>query len=741
MIKNIFLLLVLGIQSISLSATEWHVAINGSAYDYATPYSNLKKGTGTIEHPWTLEFALDNPKDPTSAANTNWIKPGDVVWVHEGTYRGWKLHKSYTLSPRDTEGCHIKNCLHSLKAEFDVPRQYISNLEGDSLNPIIVRAWKDGKVTLDGEDLLDKLKYYECTYCAIKYKISGIYPQQVLLIKGKFTTFWGIEITISNSSHLNLYKSQKEFTIADSSTYFKDGGGILLQGKGLKLIDLVLYNITNCPVGDFSVNKMSEIQGCIFYNGGYSAPQRGSGHSIYTSNEDDSWKKYFHNIVFNQNGHGIHIFKTNRKTGVIRNYDVEYNICFNCGSIYESPLEKNRIYGYPNIYFGGHASRENCIVKYNHAYTFYSPLDSLKNTNVPNVEFHADIASDTIRKFTVENNYFIGGYPVFQVNNFRQSVVRNNTMFAASSYDHGNRYCNPFLYTYSDYFLENKTRDMPQVNAGKLGLTIDYNTYYYTLFDNDFITKRTIPVYFQYKNPDTATFKKRPVAAKAIGYDQWQKFGFDQHSSFKSFDKSATKQPIQQVFISDNDDASYNPGRKHIVIYNLLDKLGAQGNKLDLTPELKLIIPQGSEYVLRDVQNYHSEKQTLRGKFDATHPIYANMAPGQPVELPRMKDGSLSAGIKIPRNTCPEFAVFTIDFFPYDVEIKKENTSDGVIKITASVNGKGKYFKLEKFEYEWLNHEGTDKNKEQITVKEKNLKGILLKVTDMQTGISITKEL
>ncbi len=63
--------------------------------------TNWENGDGTLANPWSLDFALSNPPDPTQVTSGNytnldakspttgqyiiprWIQPGDIIWVHE----------------------------------------------------------------------------------------------------------------------------------------------------------------------------------------------------------------------------------------------------------------------------------------------------------------------------------------------------------------------------------------------------------------------------------------------------------------------------------------------------------------------------------------------------------------------------------------------------------------------------------------------------------------------------------
>jgi hypothetical protein len=67
------------------------------------------EGTGTLQSPWTLPTALAGGRSESR------VRPGDTIWVRGGTYRG-------------TFTCH---------------------LAGESGKPILLRNYRDERVTLD----------------------------------------------------------------------------------------------------------------------------------------------------------------------------------------------------------------------------------------------------------------------------------------------------------------------------------------------------------------------------------------------------------------------------------------------------------------------------------------------------------------------------------------------------------------------------------------------------------------
>jgi hypothetical protein len=713
--------------SCGCSGSEWHVALNGKAYNYKLPFSATSDGIGTEEHPWLLEFALSNPADPCEKIKQNWIKPGDIVWVHEGIYNGYIDVKTMKIPAKDTVGCNCdKFETAEISTKYNIPCGYVSFLEGDSLKPILVRAWRDHQVIFDGSRIFDYIKFQRNLFCPLK---NTWFKQaiQLISIKGKFTTFWGFEFTTFNTSHLDIYFKSKELKIQDSDTYNKKGCGIVMAGRGHKLINNIFYGLAGLAIGDFSSNIMSEVQGCIMYNNGQASPDRGHSHAIYAANESIYWKKYCHNIMFNQEALGFQLFKTDRKLGTIRNVDIENNICFNNGCIYEKPGQPDMEFSQQNLYVGGHGSREDIKIKGNHVYRnlYFEQPD--KSSHTKNMEIHSDETLDTNRRITIEANYIVGGSPALEICNLRNCNLINNYIVALNA---GSliRYIEMFIPSSDD--LTNFLKDK------RISLKMDHNHYFYSNNNNSYIADTSKPF-----NLITNSEKRKNIK---LSFKAWKALGIDTKAQITNVDQAnSNNNPLPDLVIMDNDDQNYNPGRKQIIIYNLFNKYNKNGNKFDITNWIRKIVPNGSTFVIKDVQNYHSEKksfQNIQGEFSKEIKVILDLSPGQTVELPKKKDGSLVAGIRNVDHTCPQFSVYTMDFFPYSVVINKKKTASHIIKLTASLKAQGTYFGVEKFSYEWENYTGADKYTSEIRIDKDLVKNITLKIMDKQTGMTIRKK-
>lgn len=233
------------------TCAEFHIAPDGQA-----------DGDGSKTGPWNLARALAHPQA---------VKPGDILWLHGGTYRG----------------------------------TFISRLEGTANKPIVVRQVPGERATLDAADAPKR--------------------DSTVVVHGNYTSFQDFEIT--NSS------AQRSTTAGGShpDDLTLNGSIDIYSGHGHKLINLVVHHCSAGPSAWLEAID-AEAYGCIVYNNGWDAPDRGHGHAFYWQN-DEGTKRLVDNILFNQFSHGIHIYGSSRAW--LNNFHPEGNIAFNNGAMSE----------------------------------------------------------------------------------------------------------------------------------------------------------------------------------------------------------------------------------------------------------------------------------------------------------------------------------------------------------------------------------------------------------------------
>ena len=112
-------------------------------------------------------------------------------------------------------------------------------------------------------------------------------------------------------------------------------------------------------IGFWSEGEGGEIYGCLIYNNGWKAPDRGHGHGIYTQNERGT-KLLVDNVLFNQFGYGIHAYGSSKAK--LAGFHLEGNVAFNSGCLSGSEERAS------NILVGGGTRAERISIVSNYTY-------------------------------------------------------------------------------------------------------------------------------------------------------------------------------------------------------------------------------------------------------------------------------------------------------------------------------------------------------------------------------------
>ena len=181
---------------------EFHVAVTGAA-----------AGDGSRQRPWDLATALSQPPA---------VHPGDVIWLHGGTYVG----------------------------------TFTSNLAGTPGFPISVRQSPGERATIDGAS-------------------SSL---DALTIRGQHTWYVGFEIMYSDLKRVSHISGSFPGDI-------HRGTCVTVFGRATKLIDMVLHDCSQ-GAGFWAPASDAEMYGNIIYHNGWDGAGQGHGHGIYTQNRD-----------------------------------------------------------------------------------------------------------------------------------------------------------------------------------------------------------------------------------------------------------------------------------------------------------------------------------------------------------------------------------------------------------------------------------------------------------------------
>lgn len=241
------------------------VVARAAASDWYVAPSGAPTGQGTHEAPWDLESTLDGRQS---------VAAGDTVWILSGTYRHPDRDRS--------------NLGYSVR------------LQGAAEKPIHVRAERGKRVTID----------------------PG------LAVGPPATHLWirDLELVVSE----NLTKSRRfEESGSHPASYDRPHGGLNISaGAHCKYINLIIHD-TAQGVSFWRGATDSELYGCIIYNNGWDAPDRGHGHAIYTQNETGI-KTISDCIMTGGYGYTMHAYGSSR--AYVDHYLAEGNICYDAGT-------------------------------------------------------------------------------------------------------------------------------------------------------------------------------------------------------------------------------------------------------------------------------------------------------------------------------------------------------------------------------------------------------------------------
>ena len=220
---------------------------------------------GTKDAPWDLASTLVGQRK---------VQAGDTVWVGAGTYK----HPDRKLGAAG----------------------YRVRLAGRKGRVIHVRALPGRRATLD----------------------AGL----VVESPATYVWIWGLELLISEN--FTMSRTVKE-PGSHPPSYNRPWGGLNVHaGTGCKFINLVIHDNAQ-GVSWWKGSTDSEIHGCLIYDNGWKAPDRGHGHAIYTQNADGT-KTISDCIMTAGYSYTMHAYGSSR--AYVDNFLVVGNIAYDGGT-------------------------------------------------------------------------------------------------------------------------------------------------------------------------------------------------------------------------------------------------------------------------------------------------------------------------------------------------------------------------------------------------------------------------
>jgi len=301
---------------------------------------------GAKDSPWDLASALGGRQK---------IAPGDTLWILPGTYK----------HPDRRQG----------SAGYEV------RLAGREDRPIHVRGMPGARVTIDGG-------------------LSVVAPSTFLWVRD-------LEILVSENFTMSRTIRQSGSSPGD---YGRPWGGLHVHaGKACKFINLVIHDNAQ-GISLWSGATDTEVYGCLIYDNGWKAPDRGHGHAIYTQNQNGV-KTISDCIMTGGYGYTMHAYGSSR--AYVDHYLATRNVCYDAG---------------PFLVGGGRPSRDirvvgNLLYKVPMQIGYAAPYNEDCEVR-DNVIVGARLEIKNYRKAVNEGNFVIGPneHPVFASNEPRPGV-------------------------------------------------------------------------------------------------------------------------------------------------------------------------------------------------------------------------------------------------------------------------------------------------------------------------------
>jgi hypothetical protein len=382
--RLIFIVLVCGSINGFAQNREWHVKPVGDNY-------TSTNGDGTsLETAWSLQQALNNPS----------VKPGDVIYLHEGIYQG---HFSCSLEGNSWEKNNEK-------------KQFIT-----------IKSFPGEFATINGH-------IYDG-----QYRIpTGMNLGTIFLVSGKYVHFENFRITCMG----NFTRIVDNNDCNPKDIDFHGYTGVRHDPKSTapcRFINLIVDNIPGVGFASWKETADTEIYGCLMYYNGYMKSLRKDCNAAWDTHDADSSPSNvlaMENCIYTQNvkTHGKtrlirnNIFANNYKSGIaiwsanknpdfdyLHNYRIEENVFINNGGPVRSEAP-NLLISSDTKTASNHPGNIDVVknIFYLNSSNDISGIMAVNNTDVriENNEFYHGTAALELRasnkKITFRNNLYVG---------------------------------------------------------------------------------------------------------------------------------------------------------------------------------------------------------------------------------------------------------------------------------------------------------------------------------------------
>ena len=235
------------------------------AAEWYVAVAGKPEGNGTKQAPWDLGSALGGRQK---------VAPGDTLWVLPGTYK-------YPDRRQGSPGYEVR-------------------LAGREGQPIHVRAVPGQRATIDGG-------------------LAVVSPSTLVWVRD-------LEILVSENFSMSRTIGQSGSSPGD---YGRPWGGLNVHaGSACKFINLVIHDNAQ-GISLWSGATDTEVYGCLIYDNGWKAPDRGHGHAIYTQNQNGT-KTISDCIMTGGYGFTMHAYGSGR--AYVDHYLLTRNVAYDAGT-------------------------------------------------------------------------------------------------------------------------------------------------------------------------------------------------------------------------------------------------------------------------------------------------------------------------------------------------------------------------------------------------------------------------
>jgi hypothetical protein len=321
----------------------------------------------------TSTVTVTTPSVPTDTVHAGWhVGPNGGSGTAGTLASPWSLAYALTgaagrIRPGDTVWVH-----RGLYAAYEWTQPKVS---GTASAPVIFRNYPGERATISSEGMFT--------------------------IDGSDTWWWGLEFTFAGWTTRTSPESGSHPTAIPGPL-----STVYVTGPRTKIINCLVHD-TGDGVAIWDQAAGSELYGSLVWYTGWQGPDRGHGHAVYTQNSG-AQQVYRDNLLWDSYDIGVQAYGSGSVT--IRNYLFEGNGIWGHGTLATSGSTSQ-------AQFGGDGDGQDFIIRQNVVYDLLNVAGAARFGYNTGVQYY---------RYTITDNWFIGGGPTMRIWNLNQSSFTNN---------------------------------------------------------------------------------------------------------------------------------------------------------------------------------------------------------------------------------------------------------------------------------------------------------------------------